>query len=60
MVSVGYTLKLGLDCIPSDKQYEYIKSVYNPYTIIWAINRGLLELSGAYSTLININNEDRG
>ena len=49
MVSVGYTLKLGLDCIPSDKQYEYIKSVYNPYTIIWAINRGLLELSGALS-----------
>ena len=60
MVSVGYTLKCKLDGLPSDKQYEYIKTVYNPYTIIWDINRGLLELSEAFSTLINNNNEDRG
>lgn len=60
MISVGYILKRELDGIPSDRQYEYIKTVYNPYTIIWDINRELLELSGAYSTLININNEDRG
>lgn len=59
MVSVGYTLKLGLDYIPSDKQYEYIKSVYNPYTIIWVINRGLLEFSRSCSTLINNNNDAR-
>jgi hypothetical protein len=59
MVSVNKTLKRELDAnIPYDNQYEYIKSVH-PYTIIWDINRELLELSGAYSTLININNEDR-
>ena len=58
MVSVNKTLKRELDGIPSDNQYEYIKSVH-PYTIIWDINRGLLELSGAFSTLINNNDEDR-
>ena len=59
MVSVNKTLKRELDKIPANKQYDYIKDVYGIYNTIWAINRGLLELCGACSTLINNNNEDR-
>ena len=59
MISVSEKILDELDKIPSDKQYDYIKTVYNPYLIIWDINRGLLELCAACSTLINNNDEDR-
>lgn len=59
MISVSEKILDELDKIPSDKQYDYIRDVYETYLIIWDINRGLLELCTVCSTLINNNNEDR-
>jgi hypothetical protein len=44
-----------LDDIPSDNQYEFIKDKCAYYNRVWDVNRGLLNLSMAYTDLFMFN-----
>jgi hypothetical protein len=60
MKSISYVLKQRLDDIPSDNQYEFIKDKCAYYNRIWDVNRGLLNLSMAYTDLFVVNTGNNG
>jgi hypothetical protein len=56
MKRVSYELKLKLDNLPSQIQYDYVRDKCPYYHKIWAINRRLLDSSTVYEDLFGFNN----
>jgi len=56
MIRVGFKLRVKLDNLPSQEQYDYVRDKCPYYHKIWAINRVLLDSSTVYGDLFGFNN----